>query len=405
MPRLEKSATPPSFWHCGRCGTPNPWASYLIHCLGCGAGRPPRPASVPASSSPEPLPTARRPSSLWGRGLSGASWTYGLLILGLVALGLGIGERWWGVTTLLFGPRAILLIPPLLLAVIAGWARRRRLWVVHLATIFLIVVPLMGLNLPFVRLFAHQPEGPRLRVLTLNQGGPRVDGEALIGLIEREHVQLIFLQESYYGAEGRLAPELEAFLDRGGWHRDRENTIASRFPSFTELEPLADADGPSPYWRARLNRARIGTASGREFLVASVHLPTARPGLNALLAGDLVTFRRHSAWRAERAALAARALADRAGLPILVGGDFNMPPQSPSMRQALAVTGLRDGFQEVGWGFGYSKPVGFPWIRIDYLLASPPWDFVHCWAGPDVGSDHLPVLADLILPSMAETSP
>ena len=35
MPRPQ----PPlnhGFWHCQKCGTPNPWAIYLTDCMGCG---------------------------------------------------------------------------------------------------------------------------------------------------------------------------------------------------------------------------------------------------------------------------------------------------------------------------------------------------------------------------------
>ena len=36
-------------------------------------------------------------------------------------------------------------------------------------------------------------------------------------------------------------------------------------------------------------------------------------------------------------------------------------------------------------------------VRIDHVLTGDGWRCRRCWVGPDVGSDHLPLLADLSL--------
>jgi hypothetical protein len=41
-------------------------------------------------------------------------------------------------------------------------------------------------------------------------------------------------------------------------------------------------------------------------------------------------------------------------------------------------------------------------MRIDHVLATPEFTFTKCWVGPDVGSDHLPLLAEVILPNPAD---
>jgi endonuclease/exonuclease/phosphatase (EEP) superfamily protein YafD len=63
---------------------------------------------------------------------------------------------------------------------------------------------------------------------------------------------------------------------------------------------------------------------------------------------------------------------------------------------------LRDSYQEVGWGFGHTYPttpqsfgISVPLLRIDYVFHSAELVALRARVGPDGGSDHLPVVADL----------
>ena len=62
----------------------------------------------------------------------------------------------------------------------------------------------------------------------------------------------------------------------------------------------------------------------------------------------------------------------------------------------------RFAFEDAGWGYGYTRPSRYPWFRIDHILASPEWVFTRCRVGPDVGSDHLPLIAEAVLPAPTE---
>ena len=90
--------------------------------------------------------------------------------------------------------------------------------------------------------------------------------------------------------------------------------------------------------------------------------------------------------------------AKAAGKPLIVVGDFNTPPDSAIYRSFWSEYG--NAFTRAGIGFGYTEwpevrkvPFG---IRIDHVLMTPTWRPRRCWVGPDVGSDHLPVIADLV---------
>ncbi len=51
-------------------------------------------------------------------------------------------------------------------------------------------------------------------------------------------------------------------------------------------------------------------------------------------------------------------LAGSSDLPVIVGGDFNMPADDSTMA-ALRLS-FRFAFEEAGWGYGYTRPSRSP---------------------------------------------
>jgi endonuclease/exonuclease/phosphatase (EEP) superfamily protein YafD len=88
--------------------------------------------------------------------------------------------------------------------------------------------------------------------------------------------------------------------------------------------------------------------------------------------------------------------------PAVIVGDFNMTPWSYRLQRLLASAGLRRHAT-----FLRSWPTGlYPQLRlpapaflIDHVLSTPDIRSVSIRTGPVVGSDHLPVIAQLRLPS------
>jgi endonuclease/exonuclease/phosphatase (EEP) superfamily protein YafD len=75
----------------------------------------------------------------------------------------------------------------------------------------------------------------------------------------------------------------------------------------------------------------------------------------------------------------------------LLAGDFNTTPWAPGYRELLAA-GLDDGgLVRVSW----PAFLPFPVIPIDHVLASPELRIVSKQRGPDLGSDHYPLVVDL----------
>lgn len=85
-------------------------------------------------------------------------------------------------------------------------------------------------------------------------------------------------------------------------------------------------------------------------------------------------------------------------LPYIAAGDFNMSQHSIKY-SSLAVQ-MDDSWRETRAGLGttWSTEMLLPLLRIDYVWYSPQLRAVNAELGPDLGSDHLPVIAELELP-------
>ncbi|MGE5221245.1 MAG: endonuclease/exonuclease/phosphatase family protein [Omnitrophica WOR_2 bacterium] len=82
---------------------------------------------------------------------------------------------------------------------------------------------------------------------------------------------------------------------------------------------------------------------------------------------------------------------------ILISGDMNTTSWSPYFQDFLKASGLQDSRQ--GFGLQASWPVGQPFWRIpiDHILISPGIQVQNRRLGPNIGSDHFPVILDFTI--------
>jgi endonuclease/exonuclease/phosphatase (EEP) superfamily protein YafD len=101
-----------------------------------------------------------------------------------------------------------------------------------------------------------------------------------------------------------------------------------------------------------------------------------------------------AAYRNEQMVAVADYVAKQPG-PVLLLGDLNMTSWSPYFGDFLRASGLRDSRR--GFGVQPTWPAGSPLLRIpiDHCLVSPQFSILDRRIGPDVGSDHLPVIVEL----------
>jgi endonuclease/exonuclease/phosphatase (EEP) superfamily protein YafD len=138
-----------------------------------------------------------------------------------------------------------------------------------------------------------------------------------------------------------------------------------------------DAAGPAyPVTRVRLCRTRC---------VDLVALHAAPP------------IRARGAYRARQLEIAAR-LASAAAGPVVLLGDLNCTPWSPAFDRLQAAAGLRDSGRGRGLHPTWLSAMPFIGLPIDHVLVGPGIGVRGRRVGPDIGSDHRPVVADLVLP-------
>ncbi|MFZ1935144.1 MAG: endonuclease/exonuclease/phosphatase family protein [Thermoguttaceae bacterium] len=320
------------------------------------------------------------------------TWLYLGIVLAVWLLLRLAGDRWWFATVILFGPRWLCAVPLAVLVPAAVLLRRRMLFVLAAAAI-LVFGPIMGFCLPWGRLAAA--EGPSLRVLTCNLKGECHKNAALDRIIEEQMPDVVALQGCY----GEVRIRWPA-----GWHvcQVADFVVASRYPVVEGTDHSWQLAGHGPHMDILHCRVQV---DGREIDFCSVHLLSPHGGLEAVF--DRKTLLRPSDGPILDAEIEQRRLesedayhfACRLGPQQILAGDFNMPVDSAIYRQHWG--GFRDGFSAAGLGYGYTEwprmRVRVFGVRIDHVLTGDGWRCRRCWVGPDVGSDHLPLLADLSL--------
>jgi endonuclease/exonuclease/phosphatase family metal-dependent hydrolase len=222
-----------------------------------------------------------------------------------------------------------------------------------------------------------------MRVMTFNVGNGLAPPSRLTEMLRASDADIVALQELATGQEAAVRDELAVeypyqLLFGGG---KPGKGLLSRWP-ILESEQIASVP-KRPDLRATIQLPE------RTIHVAVAHPPPPRLHLLGL--------RPH----AHVSAQIDRLLDLIAhGPPSILLGDFNMMRIQAQYRR-VAASGLTDAFRAAGVGRGVTFPrrLGrwplMPVIRIDYIWLSPEIRPLTAHVGPDAGSDHLPVIADL----------
>jgi endonuclease/exonuclease/phosphatase (EEP) superfamily protein YafD len=321
-----------------------------------------------------------------------AAWGYLFSVVAAWAFMRWAGDRCWVATLVLFGPRWLCLLPLAPLAPLAWFFHRRSLFPL-LGAALVAIGPLGGFCLPWARFLTHG--APAIRVLTCNVKGRNHHNMRLEALIRQANPDIVALQGCWN--EGPVQWP-------AAWHAVRrgELIVASRFP-LQEIH-ATPADGSA---RAASHENLLGCIvrlPEGALRFATVHLQSPHVGIARVLdrstgirpsRSDRITAEIDARWK-ESEELSLR-LAQECR-PDIVVGDLNLPVDSPIYRTYWSK--WWNAFSVAGWGWGGSEwpqnTAGIRFgVRIDHILSGPHWRPNQCWLGPDVQSDHLPLLADL----------
>jgi endonuclease/exonuclease/phosphatase (EEP) superfamily protein YafD len=176
-----------------------------------------------------------------------------------------------------------------------------------------------------------------------------------------------------------------AVLDREYPYRFHTEGVGRRGMNLWSRLPLKDVGVlPIEVRQEPAIQATLITPQGRQLRLFGVHTtwPMAPPS---------------AARRNEQLGLLAQRARATTGLPLVVIGDLNVSPFSPYFRRLLAAGGLRsaaDGFGWVPTWPSFLLPAG---IQIDHALVNPAVTVKTFRRGPAEGSDHRPIIVDLLL--------
>lgn len=236
------------------------------------------------------------------------------------------------------------------------------------------LIPYLGFSIP-----SALASTANVRVLTFNLHGDGTNPDQLLALLDRERPDIVVLTElpSRFDDLARELHHLYPTLLAG----NRETVFdVAVFTRWTVEHWYVDRSSWLPVLEAHL----CDTTQARRCLTL-VALHAARPIANGC------------AFQRRQLASATRMVAAAGGQPTLVVGDLNLTPWAPTFTDFLHRAHLTDT--------ATTRPLTATWLSripvlglpLDHILVGGELRAVSSRVAEDLGSDHLPVIADLAL--------
>jgi len=258
-------------------------------------------------------------------------------------------------------------------------ARRHRHAALSLACAAVNALPVLLLLLPAgTQAKPAAALSARLRILQANILTSNTNAPALFALVAREQPDVIVLQEP----NTRWLNILSA--------------LTNSYPVFAAL-PREDNFGAAIFCKTNALSAEIFLLSDPEGAPSSLaRIAVGNKTLTVVGTHTLAPYT-ETMWQGRnRFTLELAKTLRGINGPLVVTGDFNNTPWSTHFRAFLEVSGLRDSAQ--GRGPQPTWPTGFiPLARIplDHCFHSADTCILNRRPGPDIGSDHLPLVIDV----------
>lgn len=236
-----------------------------------------------------------------------------------------------------------------------------------------------------------------VRILTWNTHYTADPDDAFIRTVDQLQPDLVALQEVSYFLRKKLARELSARYP----YQAVDNLSSSEALVVLSRYPVLRQEFDDGYRRGcRCQQVTLDLA-GQPISLINSHMPSPRIGFT--LYGRLPrVYYFDNRFQANTVdALLARV--EQTTAPLILAGDLNLMERQEDFQRLR--THLDDAFEAAGWGMGFTFPYGKsvqgitvpPFVRIDHILYTPHWQAVGARVGSPLDSDHLHVVADLLL--------
>ena len=301
-------------------------------------------------------------------------------------------DRFWPLALINSGAEFLFIPLPFLLGAIL-WQRRWR-WLAPLALPGLVALILFG------ELFLPPLPG---RAPTLPAGSPRLTAMSFNVLWSNTDVAAIAR------AVRAQSPDIVGFEELHTINAEAINNLLktdypyNTFSLLTQVSsvgllsryPIESAEA-FPLPPRNLAIRTVVNFNGQRIQVFVVHLSPNNFGLWPLDEFVAAASERYASRAGEAARLAE--IITPITEPLILLCDCNLTDTSEAYAHLASF--MRDSFREVGWGLGHSlihPPYHFRTVRLDYVWHNDRWAAIEAEVGPEGGSDHLPITAQLAL--------
>jgi endonuclease/exonuclease/phosphatase (EEP) superfamily protein YafD len=295
-----------------------------------------------------------------------------LLALVLVTLGSFLGAYNF-VFEFLSHSRPLLFLSAIVLTLLMLAMRSRRAVYCGIALCLINAVQIVSLYIPYK--VEGNASDPRIKLLQMNiWGGKNLKFKAVIKEIEQEDPDIVGISELTKGWWQILQPKVKKYPYQ---------VVEASFGGICLLSKFPIKDGRVEHF-GEIKRPRI-----------VAHVLVKDKWVKMIFAHPIIPMRRIGVRDAELAAIALDASSSQE--PVIVAGDLNCTPFSYFFYKLQRDGKLLDSEKGFGYQPSWSTFHLLPLFCIDHCLFSSEFSTVKRYNGPNVGSDHLPVITELSL--------
>ena len=247
----------------------------------------------------------------------------------------------------------------------------------------------MGFNIPLSAL-KNNVIAPKnyLRIATCNLG-TSLDAELFSKFMTTYNPDIFLFQEAYSNNQ----KVIESVLNKDIWRISFKDElgIASRL----EIAPLEIVNRDVVGGEGILAIRYLLRLSFADVNLFNLHIKSFRKGGEAIIyegANGISEVKRVVKSQEKECDIVSRWI--KSHNIVLIGGDFNLSNANPLYKKYWS--SFTDAFSKAGFGFGHTKLTRLHGVRIDHILTDGNWKIISSKVGSYVGSDHLPVIVDIV---------